>query len=145
MFHNILPCGKYVSKWDSNTSKICLFCHSLDGNDIAESLEHMLYSCPRVHNIWKYISAKFKLSITWKHVVIGYDENNTVTYVLNRIIKIVAYSFYKQWIISKQNVPSNYASANLWRSYLNELNFYKGTFEKKTEDGEIYHIYIVYI
>ena len=46
LLHNIVPCGKTVSKWNKNISEWCAICGE------CETTKHMLFECKRVNNIW---------------------------------------------------------------------------------------------
>ena len=118
VLHNILPCGKTVCKWDTPTSMLCLACHE------PESTQHMLYDCFRVNEMWKKLSIQIKTTIKWKHIVLGYDSASTKIYALNIITSIIAFSIFREWVISKQKTINNFASVNLWRACIKELSLY---------------------
>ena len=134
LLHNIVPCGKLVSKWDQNTPKDCLFCNEL------ESSQHMLFECRRVKHIWDNISKKLKINIKWRHIVIGYDNSSLLTKILNLFINIISFSIYKEWIICKQKPNNTFATVNLYNICINALRSYQIICDM-TEDNKISTIY----
>ena len=138
ILHNILPCGKLVSKWDSTTPMHCLFCQEV------ESIEHMLFECSRVKNIWMKMSLVFNVNIQLKHIIIGFAGTNPVSVILNAFINFTAYSIYKQWIVCKQSSPNRYGSTDLWQICLNSLH-YRDTIFQIMEDKSTYNIYHKYL
>ena len=68
ILHNILPCGKILSKWQKDISNKCQVCNKL------ESAKHMLYECQRVYEIWNNVSCILGINIRWKHIVCGFPK-----------------------------------------------------------------------
>ena len=71
ILHNILPCGKLVSKWSPTQPYYCQFCLE------PETIVHMLYTCSSVKNIWLKVSEILQLEIQCKHVILGLYSRNT--------------------------------------------------------------------
>ena len=134
VLHNILPCGKLVSKWDTNTSMYCLYCQEV------ESIQHLLFECRRVLNIWDIISTALNVNIKLKQVIIGYHGDSRIGYVRNVIITIIAHSIFRQWILCKQNVPNKFNYTNLLKACLDCLRYYATIF-KQTENIETCKMY----
>ena len=91
VIHNILPCGKVLSKWLNNCTEKCLSCGEL------ETTEHMLFMCKYIRDIWNAISEVIKLDIKWKNIVCGLissEQNKNVKFI-NLVISVVAYSMFK--------------------------------------------------
>ena len=86
ILYNTLPCGKVLSKWKQNSFQYCDVCRDI------ETVEHMLYGCHRINEIWKEISQYIKCNMNWKQIVCGrpsYDVSHKV-YCLNVISSVVA-------------------------------------------------------
>ena len=67
IINNILINKADLSKWISETSAKCSFCNQ------KEHIIHLLYDCSFNHHIWQIIGNCLKLSITYKHIVLGYS------------------------------------------------------------------------
>ena len=92
----ILPCGFTLSKWKKDIPSNCIVCH------VKEDLKHMLYDCKKVCDIWKKIGQKLCVLVKWRHIVIGYFQNqNETTKDLNCLFSMVAYSIFKSNNICK--------------------------------------------
>ena len=65
-----------------------------------ETVEHILFECDRVKNIWKRVGEILKLDISWHHIVLGLDEINAkqINVTRNNIITIITYSIYALWV-----------------------------------------------
>ena len=91
MLHNIVPCGKILSKWQHHISERCTTCKEI------ETSEHMLFECEKVKKIWNIISECVKVNIKWKNIVCGFlgsEQGKNVDF-LNLIISVVTYSLFK--------------------------------------------------
>ena len=117
LLNALLPCGQLVSKWDKNISKFCNWCREI------ENTEHMIFSCERVNHIWKKVGEIIHLNITWKNLVIGFSELDEFAKTRMQLFSIIAYSIYKQWVISN-NTDRNYRHINLDIEVHNEIKFY---------------------
>ncbi len=95
---NILSNKALISKWKREITENCDFCGQ------KQTTKHMLYECPRVLNIWELISTLLKVKITYKHVVIGNLESTDFIYNRNLLITYIAYSIYKFWVMSQNNL-----------------------------------------
>ena len=91
LLHNIVPCGKILSKWQHHISERCKTCKEI------ETSEHMLFECEKVKKIWNIISKCVKVNIKWKNIVCGFlgsEQGKNVDF-LNLIISVVTYSLFK--------------------------------------------------
>jgi exonuclease III len=123
LINKILPCGDYVSKWDNSVRKFCSFCE----NNSIETLEHLLYGCPRIQYIWLKIMSICDIRINFKIIVTGLGYNNTN---LEYFITIITFAIYKRWITcAKQKL--NYRDVNLKNSIKTELLFRESIWKNK--------------
>ena len=88
---NFLSCGDKLSKWNNNISQYCDVCGEY------ESMEHLLYSCYRVRNIWQKLGSEMKFDLKLKHIILGFWLNSKGMFVRNLIIVIIAYSVHSSW------------------------------------------------
>ena len=91
VLHNILPCGKVLSKWLQNTSEKCRHCGEI------ETTEHMLFYCRNIMKVWNLISEVIKVNVKWKNIVCGFpsSEDSKSIRFINLVITIVAYGIFK--------------------------------------------------
>ena len=94
IIHNLVYTGCILSKWKFGISSKCVVC----GEN--ETVEHMLFECDRVKNVWKRVGEILKLDISWHHIVLGLDEINAkqINVTRNNIITIITYSIYALWV-----------------------------------------------
>jgi hypothetical protein len=92
ILHNIVPCGKIVSKWKSNVSEKCEICGYL------ESTKHMLYDCHRIKTIWQEVSKILKCNISWKTIVCGFPDYELTPKIMsiNLIVTLISYAIFKE-------------------------------------------------
>ena len=108
ILHNIVPCGKVLSKWKQHISEKCQYCGEI------ETTKHMLYECKRIYDIWEMVSSILKIDISWKHIVCGFPNYSTCDNILgiNYIIGILVYGIFRQNSYCKFN-DINYRNANI--------------------------------
>ncbi len=121
LIHNILPSGKLLCKWNKNVSRFCAFC----GKE--ESVQHMLFDCDRIQDIWKLVGSILVMNVKWKHIVIGYLENNSNTCFRSLLFSIITYSIFCQWCIHSEN-DEQYKKVNILAEIKLLLTFYKNVF-----------------
>ena len=92
---NILSNRALISKWNRNINENCPFC------GIKQTTKHLLYECPRVHNLWTLIGSVLKLDIRYKHIILGTLQLNDITITRNLVISYIAYGIYKFWVMSE--------------------------------------------
>ena len=115
----ILPCGQLLSKWIEDIPLSCTVCN------IKEDLKHMLFEWKKAKDIWSQISSILRVNIQWKHVVIGYSqEQNNTTRTLNWICCLAAYSIFKSNNQCKWN-HLNYNECDVKKRVVNDLIFFK--------------------
>ena len=102
IIHNILICGKLISKW-TDTSKYCRICKPVKIHDIA----HMLYHCSLCKRIWQSINTILNITIELKHIILLYEsENNEDMSAINYCITVISFNIYKYWV-QVNNLKSN--------------------------------------
>ena len=109
VLNKILYTGYVINKWNVNVSKYCKFCKQV------ETPQHLIFECCRSQYIWKFYSKICKSNITWKDIVIGYNENCAGNIAKNIITSSAAYSIYKCWVIC-QNEENDYCDYKLFNS-----------------------------
>ena len=90
--HQILICGKILSKWESNVSQNCNLCNKED------DISHMLFTCIMVRNVWKDVSHILQCELKLEHIILYHNENyhsNIDNELINYCISEVAYSICK--------------------------------------------------
>ena len=92
LLHNTLYTGYVVNKWNKACSANCRYCSKL------ETPKHLLFECDRMQVIWCRIGALLKVNIAWKHIVIGLEESNFNSKLVNLIISTIAYSIFCIWV-----------------------------------------------
>ena len=78
-----------------NQSQVIVhFCHE------TETLEHLLFKCERINDVWNKVGQVIRVNIKWKHLVIGLDEkySEIVNKAKHMIIAIVVYSTFAGWV-----------------------------------------------
>ena len=119
LLHNILPCGYILNKWKENVNSYCSVCNSI------ETVQHMLFDCERIIEIWKKVSKLINMPINWKEIVCGYPKykSNTTIVCYNYIVSIIAYSIFK--INSKSKFESlNYKKIDIYQMVRNGFMYY---------------------
>ena len=98
--HQILICGKILSKWESNVSQNCNSCNKED------DISHMLFTCVMVRNVWKDVSHILQCEIKLEHIILYHNDNyhsNIDNELINYCISEVAYSICKFWLKNLNN------------------------------------------
>lgn len=91
LLNNILSCNLFLHQCKLRPRKCCDYCQ-----DTTENVEHLIFECDNVNEIWSKLFTILHLDIMWKHVIIDfYYENNLKVQFLNNIISYVAYRIYK--------------------------------------------------
>ena len=123
--HNILPCGKVLSKWLHNCSDKCKNCGKI------ETTEHMLFYCKNIENVWKIISEVLKVNVKWKNVVCGLpsSENSKNLRFINVVITIVSYSIFKS--SNKCRWSNQTKNEKIEQTISKDILFYKLIFKTK--------------
>jgi hypothetical protein len=132
IIYKILPCGNYVNKWNKNVSRFCQCCGEL------ETIEHLIFSCSRIQNIWKTVSDIFKTKIDFKKIVIGFTYYKVLQ--LEYCISVIAFYIYKCWLLHSLNVSNGMYKFCDIRSFVrNELWWKKETL-KELRHFKLYEI-----
>ncbi len=117
IFHNILICGDYLSKWDGKTNSICQMCRKVD------NIKHMLYECHAPLKIWQIASKALQRPISLHNVLIYTDElTYESTLSMNSCFTNIAYGIYKFWIETLNN-GKLFSERNLHYYMVGELGF----------------------
>ena len=120
LLHNIVPCGRILSKWKENISENCKVCTEI------ETTRHMLFECGRVKNLWIKVSQILLYCIKWKDIVIGVPDYNCTSSKINFyniIITIVTYAIFKENSHCKFN-DTSYVNVDLKHAILRNVLFY---------------------
>ena len=125
VLHNILPCGKVLSKWLQNCSEKCKHCGTI------ETTEHMLFHCKYIINVWKIISDVIKVNVKWKNIVCGMpsSENSKNLRFINLVITIVSYSIFKS--SNKSRWCNQMQNEKIEQTIVKDILFYKLIFKTK--------------
>ena len=120
ILHNIVPTGYNLSKWKYDINVHCEVCGA------TETMEHMLYVCPRISNMWKVISSAIKVNINWKNIVCGYImcENSDKVQLLNLLYSIITYAVFKNNNNSKFEKKC-YATIDVQKSVKKNIAYYR--------------------
>ena len=84
LLHNLLICNEKLFKWKMSVSNGCLYCNAI------ETTKHQLFECVVKSNIWKIVSLLLSVDITWKHLVLGFDESNVIGKTRNYLCCIIS-------------------------------------------------------
>ena len=125
IFHNIVPNGYVLSKWNKNVSSACSVCNSV------ETTKHMLYECQRIRRLWNIVSQCLGIDITLKQIFVGfplYDCTEKMC-IYNNVITIVAYCIFKCNMHSKFD-EADYTNINLKMKVKKDLFCYKSLLTK---------------
>ena len=88
-----LPNGKRLKKWKKVENDYCIYCKMPEGT------EHLLFSCVNVKKIWRQVSIAIKVNITWRRLVLGYQENSASCLNIERLLSLILYLVFKAWVI----------------------------------------------
>ena len=134
--HNLVYTGYILSKWKFGISSKCVVC----GEN--ETVEHMLFECTRVKNIWKRVGEILKVDISWHHIVLGLDEVNTkqINVTRNNIITIITYSIYALWVKYGETKES-FKHLNITKNVHNYLHYYVKIFQNFSKKEEWFTLF----
>ena len=110
----ILPCGTNLFRWKRKTDAKCDVCNNI------ETIEHLLFECEYVKNIWLTIRGTLKRDISLHDVILG----TNLTDNHNFIVSVTVYLIYKEWVNLSINNKLRSKTPNMAR-YVNELTYYK--------------------
>ena len=98
-----LPNGKRLMLWKKIRSDICLRCNE------PEDTEHLLFKCPYAAIMWKRIENILKIQISWKRLILGFQETTQICIHIERLLGIILYLLFKNWVIIRNDGinPSN--------------------------------------
>ncbi len=106
ILNNILSNRSMISKWNKNINNKCPIC------GINQTMKHLLFDCHRIQTVWNLISSILKVTIRYKHIVIGNREEVNFIKARNLLIFYISYSIYKFWVQSENNIV-NFIEANI--------------------------------
>ena len=111
-----MPCGRLVSNLSG--TKIPQSFAMFQGG-LTENIEHMIYKCERVANIWKFNSPQCHLEkhSDWPFWIGWFCK------VKDAAFQYCCLHFFKQWVIWK-NTDRNYRHINLEEELCKELKLY---------------------
>ena len=93
-----------------------MYCKSED------TVFHLLFGCERVQKIWGKISALINVDVKWKHIVVGWPENNLRTSAYNIIFSVVTFAIYSAWL-KCMNDKTNFKNINLFETVKRSIKF----------------------
>ncbi len=103
---NIVCTRSKISRWNRNINENCTFCN------LKQTVEHLLFECPRAKNLWVHIGGILNLNIRYKHLIIGNQVENEYVKNRNLLISYITYSIYKFWVMA-ENGKINFNTDNL--------------------------------
>ena len=127
ILHNILPCGKLISKWNKTKSRYCDYCKE------TENIPHLLYECTRIKNLWLQLSGILQIDIKLKHIILSLQNISIQNEIKNIVIVMVLYAIYSTWVkCSFENIC--YSTINLNHIIKEYIILYCNTFSLTYED-----------
>ena len=105
--HLILPCLDNLKKWRILEYDTCPLCH------VKHDIAHLLFSCVKAKEIWKYVRFIFGIDISLYDIIGTSSINSSFDWFLS----FLSYCIYKEWLC-------HYADVNNWAS-VNVLNYVK--------------------
>ena len=91
IMHNILICGKYLSKWDDSINEKCEICENV------HDIPHMLFGCKLAQYIWQLCEKALFCNFR-KDQILLIDTDHQDVKAINYFTTIISYSLYKFWI-----------------------------------------------
>ena len=91
-YYKLLPCGKLISKWNKTKSRYCDYCRE------TENIQHLLYECTRIKNLWLQLSGILQIDIKLKHIILGLQNISTQNEIKNIVVVTVMYAIYSTWV-----------------------------------------------
>ena len=97
---------------EKSNSPSCIYCtHAI------HDLKHMLWECKSLNDIWKLIQGIINVTIYWKTVPLGINNEPN----MNSIISLICYIIYKKYLSDRDCDPNNIIPIN--RFIYNELGY----------------------
>ena len=91
IMHNILICGKYLSKWVDSINEKCEICENV------HDIPHMLFGCKLAQYIWQLCEKALFCNFR-KDQILLIDTDHQDVKAINYFTTIISYSLYKFWI-----------------------------------------------
>ena len=89
VLHQILPCNVNLFRWKKKMSDLCDICN------IPETIEHELYYCNKVRNIWQDLNTILDIDINIENIVLGLNIDKASNFALS----LIAFYVYKDWLL----------------------------------------------
>ena len=105
LLHNLIVTNRYLNKFKKDVSPLCKICSE------EETVEHMLFTCKIVTDIWAIFEKCFGCKLNWKLIMFGYPYGTNYTDFIERNVNCVMYAMYKYKIRCKmkdENFNCNY-------------------------------------
>ena len=96
LIHRIIPCKYKLQKWGLTNNNACSLCGQI------ETVEHMLFLCENVKDIWKIFLNKNKCPHEIKFLILG-DKQVKLQWAISIITQFI---IFKNWVF-KQNKKEN--------------------------------------
>jgi len=92
LLNRILPCRNILMKWGKVQDNKCQFCGEV------ETVEHMLFLCADVKEIWNIFLLQNKLKFDMAYLIFGNDN-----LPLQWAITVIQYVIFKRWVLKQNN------------------------------------------
>ena len=120
LLHQILPCKTFLCKIGVIPDNRCAWC------DKGESIEHMLFTCPSIGNIWNIIAKMLKIKLTNEMLAMS-----TKNVEKDWLISLVQYLIFKRWVLNQNGQKilhfKKYLQTELKSRYVvYNINSYRG-------------------
>ena len=114
ILHGILPCGENLKRWRKKEHDQCDIC------DEKETIEHLIFLCPNVQNIWMGVNSAMKTTLTLDSVILGENSTNKLEFCISLIIYLIV----KEWTNYSHNNGKRGPTPSKAR-YAKEIEYYK--------------------
>ena len=110
VLHQILPCNVNLFRWKKKMSDLCEICN------IPETIQHELYHCKKVRNLWQELNTILNTNISIEDIVLGLNIGKTDNFVLS----LIAFLVYKDWLLKSLNNENQNNTLVLKHKHLNK-------------------------
>ena len=99
LLNNLLCCNLSLFRCKIRVTKHCENC-----NHDVENVQHLIFDCENVREIWYKIGVILDFSIQWRHILLGFfsESSNRISFV-NELISFIAFKIYKYKMTCRYN------------------------------------------
>ena len=99
LLNNLLCCNLSLFRCKIRVTKHCENC-----NHDVENVQHLIFDCENVREIWYKIGVILDFSIQWRHILLGFfsESSNRISF-LNELISFIAFKIYKYKMTCRYN------------------------------------------